>query len=137
MVWLREIARALGYPQKATRLKTDNKCADGLANGTAKLSKSKAMDMRFHWIRDRVKQGHFEVSWMSGEDNIADFFTKALPASVHMRLVQRLTGHLPFCGNRSAARYNSQVLNKATAYYVPALKNRSRRFPRKVSYYSF
>jgi len=74
---------------------------------------------------------------MAGEDNIADFFTKALPASVHMRLVQRLTGHLPFCGNRSAARYNSQVLNKATAYYVPALMNRSRRFPRKVSYYHF
>ena len=118
MVWLREIARALGYPQKATPLKTDNKCADGLANGTAKLSKSKAMDMRFHWIRDRVKQGHFEVSWIAGEENIADFFTKALPPSVFMRLVLRLTGHLPFCGNRSATRYNKEVNLQASGHYI-------------------
>jgi hypothetical protein len=116
MVWLREIARALRYPQKATKLKTDNKCADDLANGTAKLSKSKAMDMRFHWIRDRVKQGHFEVSWIAGKENIADFFTKALPPSVHMRLVQRLTGHLPFCGTRALNRYNKEVHLQASAH---------------------
>jgi hypothetical protein len=105
MVWLREISRAVGYPQKATRLNTNNRCANGLANGIAKLSKSKAMDMRFHWLRDRVQQGHFEVSWIAGEQNIADFFTKALPASTHIRLVRRITGRTPFCGARAAAKF--------------------------------
>ena len=36
--------------------------------------------MRYHWIRDRVRQGIFKVSWSAGPDNIADYFTKLQPA---------------------------------------------------------
>jgi hypothetical protein len=103
IVWLRQIAKALGYPQNATQVWCDNSCAVNLANDTAKLSKSKAMDMRFHWLRDRVKQGHFVISWVKGEQNIADFFTKSLPASTHIRLVERITGQTPRCGRRPRA----------------------------------
>jgi hypothetical protein len=35
--------------------------------------------MRFHWLRDRVRQGQFRVLFIPGAINIADFFTKALP----------------------------------------------------------
>ena len=38
--------------------------------------------MRYHWIRDRVAQKEFVVYWHPGTDNLADFFTKALP--VHL-----------------------------------------------------
>ena len=37
------------------------------------------MDMRFFWLRDRVKQNQFVVEHIPGQYNIADFFTKALP----------------------------------------------------------
>jgi hypothetical protein len=36
--------------------------------------------MRFHWIRDRVRQGQFIITWFPGTTNLADFFTKNLPA---------------------------------------------------------
>ena len=41
------------------------------------------MDMRFHWIADRVRQGHFTVTWKSGSTNIADYFTKIHMAKHH------------------------------------------------------
>jgi hypothetical protein len=77
----------LGYPQSATPLFTDNSCAVGIANSTVKQKRSKAIDMRYHWIRDRVRQAHFVVSWKPGANNYADFLTKALP--VHEHLSQR------------------------------------------------
>ena len=69
----------LGHDQGPTPIKCDNKCAVGLANETVKERMSKAIDMRFHWIRDRIKQGHFRIFWKRGVDNLADYFTKEHP----------------------------------------------------------
>jgi hypothetical protein len=88
---LRTISAAMRYPQNATIIFCDNTCAVGIANRTQKPSKSKAMDMRFHWIRDRIKQGQFRVLWAPGKSNIADFFTKALPVYEHQRVSGLLT----------------------------------------------
>jgi hypothetical protein len=51
------------HNQPATPIKTDNACAAGITIRTVKQRQSKAMDMRFHWIRNRVKQGQFFVQW--------------------------------------------------------------------------
>ena len=37
----------------------------------------KAIDMRFYWVRDRVKK-HFRVIWKSGVSNLGNYFTKHL-----------------------------------------------------------
>ena len=47
---------------------------------------SKSLDMRFHWVRDRVRQGQFRVMHLPGLQNIADFFTKSLPVARHKAL---------------------------------------------------
>ena len=93
-VWLRTIACALGYPQPPTTIFCDNACAVGIANGTVKLHRTKSIDMRFHWIRDRVRQRQFVVEWRQGAHNLADFFTKPLPVHVHQALMQFLV-HTP------------------------------------------
>ena len=69
----------MGYPQDRTLLTTDNQCAEGIANKSTKLKRSKAMDMRYFWLRDRVEQGDFQVKWRSNTKSLADFFTKTLP----------------------------------------------------------
>jgi hypothetical protein len=76
----------LGYPQPPTRLFSDNRCAVGIANKKSKQKLSKAFDMKFHWIRDRVGQGHFEVIWAKGTENLADLFTKALAVHKHKEM---------------------------------------------------
>ncbi len=39
--------------------------------------------MWFHWLRDRIDQGQFRVVFVPGKNNLADFFTKALPVARH------------------------------------------------------
>jgi len=77
----RSILSALGYPQPPTHMYADNSAAVGIANDAVKLKRSKAIDMRYHWLRDRVRQGIFKVFWAAGHDNVADYFTKLQPAT--------------------------------------------------------
>jgi hypothetical protein len=85
-VWLRTILIAMGYPQPPTFILCDNMCAVGIATDTVKAKRSKAIDMRYHWVRDRIRNGQFVVTWIKGADNLADFFTKALPVHRHQAI---------------------------------------------------
>ena len=82
---LRNSLTDMGYPQPATPIQADNSCAVGLANDTVKQKRSKAIDMRFYWVKDRVKQKQFLVYWRQGVDNDADYFTKHHPPSHHRK----------------------------------------------------
>jgi hypothetical protein len=79
----------LGHPQPPTPMETDNTTAAGYINGTIKQKRTKAMDMRFYWIKDRVKQGQFNVYWGPGYQNFADYFTKHHSPAHHTRLRER------------------------------------------------
>ena len=95
VAWLRTVLKEMGYPQiEATLMLCDNKCAVGIANDTIKAKRSKAMDMRYHWIRDRVKQNELTVEWCRGDSNLADFFTKPLPVHEYWRVRPQLV-HTP------------------------------------------
>ena len=80
---LRTILNDLGYPQPPTIIMCDNTCAIGIATDSIKQKRSKAIDMRFHWVRDRVRQGQFSISYIKSEDNVADYFTKNLNPDMH------------------------------------------------------
>jgi hypothetical protein len=76
----------LGHHRPPTPLETDNTTATGYSNGTIKQKRTKAMDMRFYWIKDRVKQGQFNVYWGPGYRNLADYFTKHHSPAHHKRM---------------------------------------------------
>jgi hypothetical protein len=86
---LRTTLEEMGHPQPPTIIVTDNQCAEGIANDTVKQKRSKAIDMRFYWIRDRVDQKQFQIYWRKGSENMADYFTKHHPASHHQRMRSR------------------------------------------------
>eukprot|EP00978_Attheya_sp_CCMP212_P011080 scaffold27074_cov32-Attheya_sp.AAC.2 len=52
------------------------------------------MDMRFYWVQNRVRQGHFNVYWRPGSTNLADYFTKHHPPS-HHRQMRRCVNPVP------------------------------------------
>ena len=83
---LRTALEYLGHPQPATPIQTDNSTADGILNGTVKQKRSKAIDMRFYWLRDRIEQKQFQVHWQPGSANFADYFTKHHPAKHHQNI---------------------------------------------------
>jgi hypothetical protein len=53
---LRVTLTELGHKKPATPLRTYNSTAFGILNETIKQKRSKAMDMRYHWLTDRVRQ---------------------------------------------------------------------------------
>ena len=75
----RQTLADLGHPQQSTILTYDNHPAGSIANRTAKVKRSKAIDMRYHWIQDRIEMGHFTITWAPGPHNLADFPSKAHP----------------------------------------------------------
>jgi hypothetical protein len=85
---LRLTLEDLGHPQPPTPMVCDNTCATGIANKVVKQKRSKAIDTRFHWIRDRVSQDHFFVHWRPGQFNLADYFTKLHPTK-HCREMRK------------------------------------------------
>jgi hypothetical protein len=75
--WLRTtLVEAFGYLQPATPIQTENGCAAGICNDTVNQRRSKAMEMRFYWVRDRTRQGHFRFHWRPGTENLGNYFTK-------------------------------------------------------------
>ena len=51
-VIFRTILHKMGHPQPPTPIQVDNLTAAGIANDNIKLQRSKAIDMRFYWVRD-------------------------------------------------------------------------------------
>ena len=76
----------MDHPQQATPIQFDNKCTEGIANDTMKKNYTKAMDMRFYWIKDRVGLLQFLIYWRKGLDNLGDYITKHHPISHHRRV---------------------------------------------------
>lgn len=80
---IRDTLIAIGHPQPATPIKTDNSTALGIVTSLMKPKRSKTWDMRYHWVEDRVHMGHIRPYWDKGENNWADYFTKHFAPAYH------------------------------------------------------
>eukprot|EP00804_Cyclotella_cryptica_P014503 CCRYP_004803-RB/>CCRYP_004803-RB protein AED:0.47 eAED:0.47 QI:0/0/0/1/0/0/2/0/177 len=67
----RNILEELGHKQPPTPIQTDNSTAEGIVNNRVQPKRTKAMDMRFHWLRDRANQQQFRSYWRPGPTNRA------------------------------------------------------------------
>ena len=85
-VILRTTLEEIGHKQPATPIKTDNSTAAGIINNTIKQKKSRSMEMKFFWVKDKVKENQFVIFWKPGNENTGDYFTKHHPASHHRRV---------------------------------------------------
>jgi hypothetical protein len=85
-VYIRTILEELGHKQPPTPLQTDNTMADAVINGKIQPKRTKAMDMRFHWLRYCECQQQFRRYWRPGNMNYADYWTKHHPESHHRNI---------------------------------------------------
>lgn len=89
-ITLAEAAESIGHPQTTLRICTDNSVAVGIANSTMNIKRSRTINTKFHWIRERVQAGQFQVCWIEGENNVADAFTKPLPKVRYLKFQKKL-----------------------------------------------
>ena len=80
LVWMRTLLRELGFgPTHATPLLCDNSAAVLLCGDQAFHNRVKHIDVRYHWIRERVESEELVVGRIPSSGNLADVLTKALP----------------------------------------------------------
>jgi hypothetical protein len=85
-VYLQQILDKMSHPQPRTPIQSDNTTAEGVINNKIQPRHTKAMDMRFHWLRDREAQGQFKIYWKPGNTNLADYFMKHHPSAHHVNV---------------------------------------------------
>ena len=78
-IWLRRLMSKMELEQKdATIIHVDNRSAIELAKNPVNHERSKHIDVRFHFIREHVKEGNVELKHVASKDQVADIFTKPL-----------------------------------------------------------
>ncbi len=85
-VYIHQILTKMGHSQPRTPTQTDNTTAEGVINNIFQPKRMKAMDMRFHWLRNCKAQGQFRIYWRLGKANLADYFTKHHPPAHHVNV---------------------------------------------------
>ena len=71
-------------PASGTCISNDNSTAKGVLTANLRQNLSKAFDMRYWCIKDRIKQRQFKLVWEPGKQNRADYFTKHFPPKHHL-----------------------------------------------------
>ena len=86
--FLRQLLKSLGMEiKKATEMMEDNKGCVALASNAMTTNKTKHINIRFHFVRDLVKDGTVALTWCPTEDMMADILTKfSLSARRHKKL---------------------------------------------------
>ena len=86
-VYLRRFLNELGADiSDPTPLSTDNQAARDLSYNPEHHSRTKHIERRHFFIRETVESHELSVPFVRSADNLADFFTKPLAASVFFPL---------------------------------------------------
>ncbi|KAJ3557795.1 hypothetical protein NP233_g11654 [Leucocoprinus birnbaumii] len=99
-VWLRTLLKELDFPQTdATIIHADNQGCIALAGNPVSHSRAKHIDIRHHFIRERIENKEIKLEYISTKNMLADIFTKALPRESFIKFRERL-GVLPGVSSR-------------------------------------
>jgi hypothetical protein len=90
-LWLRALVAELGFKQgRPSLLMADNQGAIVLSEDQSNHARTKHIDVRYHFVRERTANGDILVKYVRSCDNVADIFTKPLPPASFTLLRRRL-----------------------------------------------
>ncbi|GJV03009.1 retrovirus-related pol polyprotein from transposon TNT 1-94 [Tanacetum coccineum] len=78
ILWMRSQLTDYGLGFNKIPMYCDNKSAIALCCNNVQHSRSKHIDIRFHFIKEHVENGVIELHFVNTEYQLADIFTKAL-----------------------------------------------------------
>ena len=77
-VWIKTLLTELGITLKATPVYGDNQGSIFIVSNPVQESRTKHIDICFHYIRECVEKKKVELMFIPGTENPADMFTKNL-----------------------------------------------------------
>ncbi|GMF23749.1 unnamed protein product [Phytophthora fragariaefolia] len=94
---MRLLLKDLGSEQTGgTVVYGDNQGTMALAKNVGYQSRTKHIDIRYHFIREKVATGEVKLKYMESKNQLADFLTKGLSTKTLRYLLERsnVTGML-------------------------------------------
>jgi hypothetical protein len=80
VVYLRALLRGFGYTQKGpTEIWEDNASCIMMSENPTNRDRSRHVDVKVHFLRDLVRDGHVKLLKCAGPQNVSDALTKSLP----------------------------------------------------------
>ena len=90
-LWLRWMMNELKCTQKKeTMLYCDNNSAIALSKNPVFHGRSKHIRIKYHYIRDLIKEEEVVVKHCKTQHQIADIFTKSLKAEIFVKMKEKL-----------------------------------------------
>ena len=74
--------------QGPTTIYEDNQSTIALARNPVHHGRAKHIDIKYHFIRDKVESKEIELEFMPTDDMVADVMTKALPRPAFAKFVE-------------------------------------------------
>nr|GFA96800.1 retrovirus-related Pol polyprotein from transposon TNT 1-94 [Tanacetum cinerariifolium] len=90
VLWMRTHLTDYGFHFDKIPMYCDSKVAIVISCNLVQHSRTKHIDVRYHFIKENVKKGIVELFFVGTEYQLADLFTKALPVERFKYLVRRL-----------------------------------------------
>nr|GEW33714.1 hypothetical protein [Tanacetum cinerariifolium] len=90
LLWMRTQLTDYGFHFDKIPIYCDSKAAIAISCNPVQHSRTKHIDVRYHFIKEKVEKGIFELFFVGTEYQLADLFTKALPEERFKYLVRRL-----------------------------------------------
>jgi hypothetical protein len=81
--FLNQLLSESGYKQYSITLHCDNQSCIALSTNPAYHQRSKHIDIQHHFVREKVESGNITLTYVPGEQMIADILTKPLPRVKH------------------------------------------------------
>jgi hypothetical protein len=86
-IWLRMLLSGIGFaPSGPTSILCDNNAAINLSEDPSLHQRVKHVDIKYHFLRERVHSGELKLSYVNTHHNLADIFTKALDTTKFEKL---------------------------------------------------
>jgi hypothetical protein len=78
ILWMRSFLLSLGYKLPSTQVNVDNQSVIATLRGNKCPTRTRHVEVRFHWLKEHIEADEFHVSYCATHENIADIFTKPL-----------------------------------------------------------
>jgi hypothetical protein len=90
LLWMRQTLRDYGYKLSKVPLLCDNESAIHMADNLVEHSRTKHIDIRYHFLRDHQQKRDIEIAYVSTHNQLADIFTKPLDKKTFSKLRNEL-----------------------------------------------
>jgi hypothetical protein len=96
-LYVRNIAADIGIPQtSSTPLMEDNQAAIKLATNSTSSIRTRHIDIKYHHLKQEVKNGTIKMVYLPTDNQLADIFTKSLGRVLFVRFRDLIKGHESF-----------------------------------------